>query len=108
LFGLASYTVGRRVKEIGVRKVLGSSVKNIVLLLSSGLLKPVLAGTLIAFPLAYYVMNRWLENFAYNTGLNLSVFVLAALITMAIALATISVKAIRAALANPVASLRSE
>jgi putative ABC transport system permease protein len=108
LFGLASYTVGRRVKEIGVRKVLGSSVRDIVLLLSGGLLKPVVIGTAIAFPVAYYVMSGWLENFAYNAGLSVSVFLVAALITVAIALATISIKAIRAALANPVASLRSE
>ncbi|HTE24694.1 ABC transporter permease [Flavitalea sp.] len=108
LFGLASYTAGRRIKEIGVRKVLGSSVQSIVVLLSRDLLKPVLIATLVATPVAYYAMSRWLENFAYNTGLNAWVFVLACLITLIIALATISLKAVRAALMNPVQSLRSE
>jgi putative ABC transport system permease protein len=108
LFGLASYTAGRRIKEIGVRKVLGSSVQSIVVLLSRDLLKPVLIATLVATPVAYYAMSRWLENFAYNTGLNAWVFVLACLITLLIALVTISFKAVRAALMNPVQSLRSE
>ncbi|RYY23143.1 MAG: ABC transporter permease [Chitinophagaceae bacterium] len=108
LFGLASYTAGRRIKEIGVRKVLGSSVQAIVLLLSRDLLKPVLIATLVATPVAYYAMSRWLENFAYNTGLNAWVFVLACIITIIIALVTISLKAVRAALMNPVHSLRSE
>jgi putative ABC transport system permease protein len=108
LFGLASYTAGRRIKEIGVRKVLGSSVQSIVVLLSRDLLKPVLIATLVATPIAYYAMSRWLENFAYNTGLNAWVFVLACVITLIIALVTISLKAVRAALMNPVQSLRSE
>ncbi len=108
LFGLASYAAGRRIKEIGVRKVLGSSVQSIVILLSRDLLKPVLIATLVATPIAYYAMSRWLENFAYNTGLNAWVFVVACLITLIIALITIGFKAVRAALMNPVESLRSE
>ena len=108
LFGLASFTATKRTKEIGVRKVLGSSTQNIVLLLSKDLLKPVLLATLIAMPVAYTVMNNWLQNFAYRTPMAWWVFVLAAGITVAIALITVSTKAIKAALANPTKSLRSE
>jgi len=108
LFGLASFTAAKRTKEIGVRKVLGSSVQNIVMLLSKDLLKPVLLATIIAIPIAYMVMNNWLQNFAYRTGLQWWIFLSAAIITVAIALLTVSVKAIKAALANPTKSLRSE
>ena len=108
LFGLASFTATKRTKEIGVRKVLGSSTQNIVLLLSKDLLKPVLIATLIAMPVAYTVMNNWLQNFAYRTSIGWWVFALAAGITVAIALITVSAKAIKAALANPTKSLRSE
>ncbi len=95
LFGLASFTATKRFKEIGVRKVLGSSVQSIVLLLSKDLLKPVFMATCIAVPLGYYVMNEWLQNFAYKTTLSWWVFLLlAALVTLGIALFTISVKAI--------------
>jgi putative ABC transport system permease protein len=108
LFGLASFTAAKRTKEIGVRKVLGSSVRNIVLLLSQELLKPVFLATVIAIPIAWMVMDRWLQGFAYRTAMQWWVFVLAALITVGIALATVSVKALKAALANPTKSLRSE
>ncbi|MEP7253407.1 MAG: ABC transporter permease [Ginsengibacter sp.] len=108
LFGLASFTATKRFKEIGVRKVLGSSVKGIVILLSKGLLKPVLIATCIALPLGYYVMNKWLQNFAYKTSLSWWIFVLAAMITFGIALITVSIKAVKAARANPVKSLRTE
>ena len=108
LFGLASFTATKRFKEIGVRKVLGSSVKGIVILLSKDLLKPVLIATIIALPTEYWAMNKWLENFAYKTSVNWWVFVLAALITFLIALLTVSVKAVKVALTNPVKSLRSE
>ena len=108
LFGLASYTATRRIKEIGVRKVLGSSVRAVVLLLSKDLLKPVFIATLIAIPLAYYAMNIWLENFAYKVSMSWVIFFLAAVITFVIALATISIKAVKAGLSNPVKSLRSE
>ncbi len=108
LFGLASFTAAKRTKEIGVRKVLGSSVQNILLLLSKDLLKPVLLSTAIAVPLAYFSMEKWLQNFAYRTALPWWVFVLAAVITFAIALFTVSFQAVKAALANPVKSLRSE
>jgi putative ABC transport system permease protein len=108
LFGLSSFTVTKRIKEIGVRKVLGSSVRNIVVLLSKDLLKPVMIAACIALPLGYWAMNNWLQNFAYRTPLSWWVFVLAALITLGIALITVSFKAISAALANPVKSLKSE
>jgi putative ABC transport system permease protein len=108
LFGLASFTATKRIKEIGIRKILGSSTENIVLLLSKDLLKPVLIATCIAIPVGYYAMSNWLQNFAYRTSLNWWVFVLAAVITFAIAVITVSIKAIKAAIANPVKSLRTE
>jgi putative ABC transport system permease protein len=108
LFGLASFATAKRTKEIGVRKVLGSSTGNIVLLLSKDLLKPVLIGICIAVPAGYYAMNNWLTSFAYRTPLPWWVFVLAALITTAIALFTVGFKALKAGLANPTDSLRSE
>ncbi|HLY69630.1 MAG TPA: ABC transporter permease [Puia sp.] len=108
LFGLASFTTTKRLKEIGVRKVLGSSVESIVVLLSKDLLNPVLIATCIALPAGYWTMNKWLQNFAYKTDLKWWIFVLAALITLGIALITVSTKAIKAAVANPVKSLRTE
>ena len=108
LFGLASYTAVKRTKEVGVRKVLGSSVENIVLLLSRDLLKPVLLATVIAIPLGYYAMNKWLESFAYRISFHWWMFALASGIAILIALATISFQAIKAAMANPVKSLRTE
>jgi putative ABC transport system permease protein len=108
LFGLASFTATQRTKEIGVRKVLGSSVQNIVLLLSRDLLKPVFIATLIAIPIGYYCMNRWLQNFAYRTPLSWWIFIAAAAVTFGIALITISFRSVKAALSNPVKSLRSE
>lgn len=108
LFGLASYTALKRTKEIGVRKVLGSSVENIIVLLSKDLLKPVLMAICIAIPVAYYVMNQWLQNFAYKTPLSWWIFVVAAILSFVIALLTVSIQAIRAAVANPVESLRNE
>ncbi len=108
LFGLASFTAAKRTKEIGVRKVLGSTVPNILLLLSQDLLKPVLIATLVAIPCGYYAMHSWLQNFAYRTPLHWWIFGLAALITFAIALVTVSMRSLKAALANPIKSLRSE
>lgn len=108
LFGLASFTATKRFKEIGVRKVLGSSVQGIVVLLSKDLLKPVLIATCIALPAGYYAMNTWLQNFAYRTPMDWWIFVLAAVITFGIAVITVSIKAVAAASANPVESLRTE
>jgi putative ABC transport system permease protein len=108
LFGLSSYTAIKRTKEIGVRKVLGSSVENIVLLLSKDLLKPVLLGTVIAIPAGYFLMQSWLQNFAYRTTIHWWLFLAAAMIAVFIALITVSVQAIKAALVAPVKSLRTE
>ena len=108
LFGLASFTATKRYKEIGVRKVLGSSVKGIVILLSKDLLKPVIIATCIAMPIGYWAMSRWLENFAYKTPLDWWVFALAALITFFIALLTVCIKAMKEASANPVKGLGTE
>ena len=108
LFGLASFTATKRFKEIGVRKVLGSSVQDIVMLLTRDLLKPVLIATCIALPVGYWAMNKWLQNFAYKTNVSGWIFVSAALITFGIALITVSIKAVRAAIENPVKSLRIE
>jgi len=108
LFGLASFTAAKRTKEIGVRKVLGSSVQNILLLLSRDMLKPVGIATIIAIPLGYSFTNMWLQNFAYRTPLAWWIFVLAAGVTFAIALITVSFQSLKAALANPVKSLRTE
>jgi putative ABC transport system permease protein len=108
LFGLASFTAAKRTKEIGVRKVLGSSTGKIVILLSKDLLKPVLVATCIAIPIGYTAMNNWLNNFAYHTPLHWWIFAVAAGTTIIIALFTVSFKAVQAGLANPTESLRSE
>ena len=108
LFGLSLFTAAKRTKEIGVRKVLGSSVQNIMLLLSKDMLKPVLIATFIAIPIGYYCMDKWLQSFVYRTPLHWWVFVLAAVITFAIAIFTVSFQSIKAARTNPVRSLRSE
>ncbi|MBS1947252.1 MAG: ABC transporter permease [Bacteroidetes bacterium] len=108
LFGLSSYTAIKRTKEVGVRKVLGSSVENIVLLLSKDLLKPVLLGALIAMPVGYYFMNKWLQGFAYRIVFHWWMFAMAIAIAVIIALLTVGVQAVKAAMANPVKSLRTE
>ncbi|EOR93500.1 putative ABC transporter permease [Arcticibacter svalbardensis MN12-7] len=108
LFGLSLFTAAKRTKEIGVRKVLGSSVHNIMLLLSKDMLKPVLIATFIAMPIGYYCMDKWLQNFVYRTPLHWWIFMLAAMITFGIAILTVSFQSIKAARANPVKSLRSE
>ncbi len=108
LFGLASFTAAKRSKEISIRKVLGSSVKSIVLLLSKDLLKPVLIATALAIPAGYFIMERWLNNFAYTTALKWWIFLLAAAIAITIALFTVVTRAIKAARAKPVTYLKSE
>lgn len=108
LLGLAAYTAYQRTKEIGVRKVLGATVPDVVLLLSKDFAKLVVISFLIAAPLAWFVMQQWLENFAYRIDMSVFTFVLAGLIALAIAWLTISYQAISAALVNPVKSLRSE
>ena len=108
LFGLSIFVVERKVKEIGVRKVLGASVLGIVSLLSKDFLKLVSIAFLIASPLAWYFMNKWLEDFAYRIHINWMVFVIAGLAALFVALITVSFQAIKAAVANPVRSLRAE
>jgi len=108
LFGLASFTAEQRTKEIGIRKVLGASVSNIVVLLTKEFSKWVLLANLIAWPIAYFAMLRWLQNFAYRTRIGVWMFFLAAFLALAIALVTVSYQAVRAALANPARSLRYE
>jgi putative ABC transport system permease protein len=108
LLGLASYSTMQRTKEIGIRKVLGASVSGIVNLLSVDFLKLVIISFAIAAPVAGYFMYKWLQDFAYHTTMNLWVFVLAGLTAVAIALFTVSFQAMKAAIANPVKSLRTE
>ena len=108
LFGLATFTAESRTKEIGIRKVLGASVMNITTLLSKDFIKLVLVSTIIASPIAYYLIHQWLGGFAYKTDLHWWVFALAGIILMLIALLTVSYQAIKAALMNPVKSLKTE
>ncbi len=108
LFGLASFSAQQRTKEIGVRKVLGASVGQIISLLSIDFLKLILIAFVIASPIAWYFMNRWLQNFAYQIDISWWIFALAGVLAMLIALITVSFQAVKAALANPVNSLRSE
>ena len=108
LFGLATFTAQQRTKEIGVRKVLGASVGSIVALLSKDFLTLVLIAIVIASPIAWYAMHRWLQDFAYRVDISWWVFVLAGLLAVGIALLTVSFQSVKAALMNPVKSLRSE
>lgn len=108
LFGLVTHASEQRFKEIGIRKVLGSSVAQIVLMLAKDFLKPVGLGLLIAFPLGFYLMNRWLSDFAYRIEINWWYFGITTLLTVLIAGITISIKSIKAALQNPVKSLKTE
>ncbi|MGS2738567.1 ABC transporter permease [Sinomicrobium sp. M5D2P17] len=108
LFGLVTFTTEQRLKEIGIRKVLGSTVPQIVALLSKDFLKLILLSFVIAFPIGYYFMDRWLRDFSYRTNIAWWIFVLAAFITMLIAVITVSFRSIKAALENPVKSLKTE
>lgn len=108
LFGLSVLISRQRTKEVGIRKVLGASVANISVLLSTDFLKLVLVGICIASPLAWYGMNKWLQHFEYRIYIQWWVYAFSALAVIVIALGTVGVQAIRAALTNPVKSLRSE
>ena len=108
LFGLVAFTTQRRTKEIGIRKVLGASVTQIVNLLSKDFLKLVILGIVIASPIAYWAMNNWLQDFAYRVEISWWIFALAGIVAIIIALLTVSYQSIRAAMANPVKSLRTE
>jgi putative ABC transport system permease protein len=108
LFGLAAYTTERRTKEIGIRKVLGASVAGITGLLAKDFLKLVLISIVIASPVAWYFMQKWLSNFVYRINMQWWMFVLAGIAAIAIAFLTVSYQSIKAALMNPVRSLRKE
>ncbi|MBQ4820421.1 ABC transporter permease [Aquimarina sp. MMG016] len=108
LFGLAAYTAEQRSKEIGVRKVLGASVTGIVKLLSKDFLKLVFISILVAVPIAWLAMSNWLQDFAYRIEMNWWVFIIAGIVAIIIALVTVSFQAIKAAIANPVNSLKTE
>ncbi|WP_153797001.1 ABC transporter permease [Foetidibacter luteolus] len=108
LFGLSSYMAENRIKEIGIRKVLGASAQNITLLLSKDFLQLVLVAIVIASPAAYWAMSKWLQNFEYRTALHWWVFVIAGIAALLIALLTVSFQAVKAAVTNPVKSLRNE
>ncbi|TLU91697.1 ABC transporter permease [Dyadobacter sediminis] len=108
LFGLAAFAAQQRIKEIGVRKVLGASVTSIVALLSGDFIKLVIVSIVIATPLTWYVMNKWLQGFAYKISIQWWMFVLAGALAVCIAIITVSTQAIKAAVTNPVKSLKSE
>ena len=108
LFGLAAYTAERRTKEIGIRKVLGASANGLAGLLSKEFLILVLISCLLAFPIAWWMMHNWLDSYEYRVSISWPIFLVAGLLAMLIALLTVSVQAIKAALANPIQSLRSE
>ncbi len=108
LFGLASFTAEQRMKEIGIRKVLGASVSSLVLMFSKNFTKLVLIALLLALPLAYFIMDRWLADFAYRVTLGASTFLIGGGIALLIAWLTVGFQSVRAAVANPVDSLRSE
>ncbi|MBS1934652.1 MAG: FtsX-like permease family protein, partial [Bacteroidetes bacterium] len=108
LFGLSSYSAQQRIKEIGIRKVLGASIGSIVIALSKDFVKLSLIAILIAVPVAWWAMSKWLQDFVYRTNMSWSIYFIAGAVTILLAVATVSFHAIRAALMNPVKSLRSE
>lgn len=108
LFGLSAFAISQRIKEIGIRKVLGADISTIVTLLSKDFLKLVAIAALFAFPAAWYFMNKWLQDFAYRIAMPWWIFIVAGIVAAVIALITISFQAIKAAVANPVKSLRTE
>ena len=108
LFGLVTYAAEQRTKEIGIRKVLGANVANIVAMISKDFLKLVFIAFLFAFPLAWWAMNKWLQDFAYRVNMGWWIFFIAGAVAILIALLTVCFQAIKAAMANPVKSLRTE
>jgi putative ABC transport system permease protein len=108
LFGLATYTTGRRRKEIAVRKVVGASVGMIVVLLAKDFMKLVLIASLVAIPIALLAISRWMENFAYQIEITPALFFLSTSMALLIALVTVAFKTIKAAIANPILSLREK
>src|SRR5690606_9450591 len=108
LFGLAAFNAEKRSKEIGIRKVLGASVGQITYKLSIDFLKLVGIAIVISLPMAWYAMNKWLEDFSYRIDIGWGVFLLATLLAIAISILTVSYQSIKAAIANPIKSLRTE
>jgi putative ABC transport system permease protein len=108
LFGLCAYVAERRTKEIGIRKVLGASVESVVVLITRDFLKLTFVAVMVAFPMAWWAMNKWLEGFAYRIPIHWTIFFMAGISTLLIAVITISVQAVRAAIANPLKNLRTE
>jgi putative ABC transport system permease protein len=108
LLGLTAYTAQVRTREIGVRKVLGASVPGIVGLLARDFIRLVLIAIVVAIPVSWYAMNKWLQDFAYKTNLDWTVFVLSGLLAILIAVITISFQSVKAALVNPVKSLKQQ
>jgi hypothetical protein len=108
LFGLSAFTAQKRQKEIGIRKVVGASISGIVLLLSRGFIQLICIAAVVAFPLVYWTMSSWLNNFAYRSPISVMVFVVTIIGILLVSLATISFQSLKAALSNPVKSLRSE
>jgi putative ABC transport system permease protein len=108
LFGLSSYSARQRVKEIGIRKILGASLTSLVFVLSKDFIRLALVAIVIAVPLSWWVMSQWLQSFTYRTSMNWIVYLVAAVLTLLITLLTVSIQAISAALANPVKNLRAE
>ena len=108
LFGLSAFTITQRIKEIGIRKVLGASTSRIVALLSRDFLLLVAIAAFFAFPISWWAMNSWLQDFAYRTDIAWWIFPLAGIVALMVALLTVCFQAIKAALANPVKSLRTE
>ena len=108
LYGLASYLAERRTKEIGIRKTLGASVQQLLVLFNRDFIRLILIAFVVAIPITYYAMNRWLEDFAYHIDIGAAVFAVAGLLCLVIALATVSYQSLRAAWVNPVNALRSE
>jgi putative ABC transport system permease protein len=108
LFGLASFTAEQKTKEIGIRRILGAPVSGIVLLLSKEFTKWVVAANLLAWPIAYFLMQKWLQNFAFRISIGIGTFLLAAALALMIALTIVCYQSLKAALANPIESLRYE
>jgi putative ABC transport system permease protein len=108
IFGLVALFARRRVKEVGIRKVLGANVTSITSLLSKDFIRLVIIAVIVASPVAWWLSRKWLQNFAYRINLHWSMFAVAGLLAIGIALVTVSFQAIKAAVANPVKSLRSE
>jgi putative ABC transport system permease protein len=108
LFGMASFTAEQRTKEIGIRKVLGASIANILMMISKNFLMLLLVSNVIAWPIAYFLMERLLNNYAYRTGIAAWIFIVSAVTAICVALLTVGIKIVRAAYANPVDSLRYE